>query len=117
MDLKEVIVLEGIDILPDNSGFRVRSHDLHGPLPEILVEESGDTFQDKDRLGKETCKLVAIVRLRDRMTRWLPGEKFLLPTTVDNHATVGFKLGRKTWLDERDDFITEYHNLHGRVIG
>ncbi len=34
MDLKKVVVLDGIDILPD--GFRVRRHDLHGPLPERL---------------------------------------------------------------------------------
>jgi hypothetical protein len=117
MDLKEVIVLDGIDILPDNSGFRVRCHDLHGPLPEIVVKDSGDTFVDKDRLGREACKLVAISRLRDRMTRWLSGGKFLPPTTVDNHATVGFKVGPKTWIVEGDDFITPYHDLHEQVVG
>jgi len=64
MDLKEDIVLDGIEILPDNCGFRVRSHDLYGPLPDIRIKDSGDTFQDKDRLSKAACKLVAIVRLR-----------------------------------------------------
>ena len=49
MDLKEVVVMDGIDILPDNSGFRIRCHDLYGPLPEIVVKDSGDTFLDKDR--------------------------------------------------------------------
>ena len=67
MDLKEVIVLDGIDILSDETGFRVRCYDLYGQLPEIVVHDSGDTFVDKDRLGNETCKLVAIVRLRDEM--------------------------------------------------
>ncbi len=67
MDLKEVIVLDGIDILNNDSGFRVRAHDICGPLPEIVIEDSGDTFQDKDRLSREACKLVAIVRLRDQM--------------------------------------------------
>ncbi len=47
MDLKEVIVLDGIDILP--RGFRIRCHEPHGPLPEIVMEDSGDTFLDKDR--------------------------------------------------------------------
>ena len=79
MDLKEVIVLDGIDILPDKSGFRVRCHDLHGLLPEIVVKDSGDTFQDKDRLGNQACKLIAIVRLRDEMARFLPGCKLLRP--------------------------------------
>jgi len=46
MDLEEVIVLDGIDILPDNSGFRVRCHDPHGPLPSIVTKDSGDTFLD-----------------------------------------------------------------------
>jgi len=73
MDLKEVIILDGIDILPDSSGFRVRSHDLYGPLPEVVVRDSGDTYVDKDRLGNEACKLVAIVRMRDRMVRWFAG--------------------------------------------
>ena len=117
MDLKEVIVLDGIDILPDKSGFRVRCHDLHGPLPEIAIEDSGDTFQDKERLGNQACKLLAIVRLRDQMTRWLPGGKFLLPTTVDSRATVGFRVGPRTWLAEGEDFLAAYHELHRQVVG
>ena len=47
MDLWEVIVLDSIDILPDNSGFRVSSHDLRGALPEIVVKDSDNTFQDR----------------------------------------------------------------------
>jgi hypothetical protein len=117
MDLKEVIVLDGVDILADNSGFRVRCHDLYGQLPEMVVKDSGDTFQDKDGLGNEVCKLVAIVRLRDEMVRWLAGGTFLPPTTVDNRATVGFKVGPKTWLAEGDDYITAYHDLHKQVVG
>ncbi len=116
MDLQEVIVLDGIDILTDNSGFRVRSHDLHGPLPEIVIEDSGDTFPDKDRLGNQACKHLAIVRLRDQMTRWLPGGKCLPPTTVGDNATVGFKLGRKAWLAEGEDFLAAYKELHKQVI-
>ena len=117
MDLKEVIVLDGIDILPDSSGFRVRSHDLYGQLPDMVVKDSGDTFLDKDRLGNETCKLVAIVRLRDEMVRWLAGGKFLQPTTMDNRSTVGFKVGPKTWLAEGEDYLAAYHELHKQVVG
>jgi hypothetical protein len=80
MDLKQILVLDGIDILPD--GFRVHSHDLHGQLPEILMKNSGDTLQDKDRLGHEACKLIAIVKLRDEMVRFLPGCKLLPPTSM-----------------------------------
>ncbi len=117
MDLKEVIVLDGIDILNDNSGFRVRSHDLYGPLPEIVMEDSGDTFLDKDWLGREACKLVAIVRLRDQMRRWMRGGKFLPPTKVGEQASVGFKVGPRTWLAEGEDLLAAYHKLHRQVVG
>ncbi len=117
MDLKEVIVLDGVDILPDQSGFCVRCHDLHGPLPQIVVEDSGDTFLDKDWLGREACKLVAIVQLRDQMTRWMRGGKFLRPTKVGEQATVGFKVGPRTWLAEGKDFLAAYHELHRQVVG
>jgi hypothetical protein len=78
LDLHRILVLDGIDILPD--GFRVRSHDLYGQLPEIAIENSGNTFQDKEALGREACKLLAIVKLRDRMVTWLPESEFLPPT-------------------------------------
>ena len=117
MDLKAVIVLDGIDIPPDSYGFRVRSHDLYGQLPEIVIQDSGDTLVDKDRLGNEARKLVAIVRLRDEMVLWLAGGAFLPPTIVDNLATVGFKVGRRTWLAEGKDFLAAYHELHRQVVG
>jgi hypothetical protein len=117
MDLQEVILLDGIDILPDNSVFRIRCHDTHGPLPEIVVKDSGDTFQDKDRLSTQACKLIAIVRLRDEMRRWLRGGKFLPPTRVGGHATVGFKVGPRTWLAKGEDLLAAYHELHKQVVG
>lgn len=109
--------MDGIAILPDNSGFRVRSHDLLGPLPEIVVKDSGDTFQDKDRLGNQACKLVAVVRLRGEMVRLLPGSKLLPPTSMDGKAVVGLKAGPRSWLAEGEDFLAAYHELHKEVVG
>jgi hypothetical protein len=63
LDLGHILVIDWIDMFPD--GFRLRSHDLHGPLPEVVIANSGDTFQDKDRLGNETFKLLAMVKLRE----------------------------------------------------
>ena len=94
MDLRRIAVLDGIDILPN--GFRIHCHDLHGPLPEIVIKNSGDAFQDKDRLGKEVCKLLAIVRLRDEMVRLLPGSELLPPTRMDDRAVVGLQAPPKT---------------------
>lgn len=117
VDLKEVIILDGIDILPDQSGFRIRSHDLHGPLPEIVVKDSGDTFQDKDRLGNRACWLAAIVRLRNEMARFLPGCKLLPSKSMDGKAIAGLKVGPRTWLEEGEDFLEAYHELHRQVVG
>jgi hypothetical protein len=45
MDLGQILVLDGIDILPD--GFRVPCHDLIGQLPEIIDKNSGDRFTQR----------------------------------------------------------------------
>ena len=115
MDLKEILILDSIDILPD--GFRIRCHDLHGQLPEIVMQNSGDTFQDKDRLGDEVCKLIAIIRLREEMVLFLPGCTLLPPTRMDGKAIVGLQAKPLTWIAEGKDFLEAYHELHSQIIG
>ncbi|MBN1568332.1 MAG: hypothetical protein JXA73_10840 [Acidobacteria bacterium] len=115
MDLRRILVLDSIDIQPN--GFRIHSHDLHGQLPEISIENSGDTFQDKDRLGNEVCKLVAMVKLRDEMVRFLPGCRLLPPTSMDGRAIVGLQAKPRTWIGEGKDFLDAYHELHRQVVG
>ena len=117
IDLKEIVVLDGIDILPDDCGFRVRSHDLHGQLPEIVIRDSANKFQDKERLNVAACKLIAIVKVRQRMRRWMRGGRFLLPTKMGDQAMVGFRVGVWTWLVEGEDFLTAYLELHEKVVG
>ena len=115
MDLHRIIVLDGIDIVPN--GFRVRCHDLHGQLPEIVINNCGNTFEDKDRLANETCKLIAVSRLRDRMVRFLPRCRFLKPTHMDGKAVVGMRAGPLTRIGEGVDYITAYYELHRQVLG
>jgi hypothetical protein len=103
MDLKEILVLDSIDIAPD--GFRVRSHDLHGPLPEIVIKNSGDTLQDKDRLGNETYKLIAILKLRKWSAFW-PGCKLISRTSVDGKVIVGLRAKPMTLILEGENFIS-----------
>ena len=117
IDLKEIVVLDGIDILSDQSGFRIRSHDLHGQLPEIVIKDSGNTFPDKEDLAGEACKLIAIVGLRKQMRRWMRGGRFLRPTKMDDQAVVGFRVEPWTWMAEGKDFLVAYHALHKRVVG
>jgi hypothetical protein len=114
IDLKEILVLDGIDFPPD--GFRVRSHDLHGQLPEIGIKNSGDTLQDNDRFSNEVCKLIAIVKLRDEMVRFLPGCKFLPPTSMDGKAIVGLQAKPKTWIADGQNSLAVYYELRRQVV-
>ncbi len=94
-----------------------KTPDLHGPLPEIVIRDSGDTFLDKDRLGNAACKLISIVHLREEMIRCVPGSRFLPPTTVGGKAVVGMIKRRETWMAEGTDFLEAYHQLHDQVVG
>jgi len=76
-------------MLPD--GFRIRCHDLHDRLPTTEIKNSGDNFQDQERLGLAVCKLTVILKLRDEMIRFLPGAKFLTPTSMDGKPIVGLR--------------------------
>src|SRR5438552_14838760 len=42
--LKQIVVLDGIERVGEPPGFRIRSHDLHGPLPEVVVRDTGCRF-------------------------------------------------------------------------
>ena len=110
-----MLVLDGIDIQPE--GFRIKSHDLYGLLPELLFRNSVNTFRDNDRLENKACKLIAIVKLRDEMVRLPPGGKLLLPTSMDGNAIVGLQAKPLTWIAEGRDFLAAYHELRRRVVG
>lgn len=91
IDLKEILVLDGIDILPDLPGFRIRSHDLYGPLPDILIHDTGDRYPVLDRIANEAAKLIAMVRVRNDLAGIFRGCKFLLPTSTGERALVGLR--------------------------
>jgi hypothetical protein len=101
-------------LFPDR--FRSRSHDLHGQLPMISMKNNGDPFRDKDRLGNEVCTLIAIVKLRDEMTRFLSVAR-MLPMRIDGTVIVGLQAEPRTWIGEGGDFHAAYHDLHRQVVG
>jgi hypothetical protein len=82
-----------------------------------VIQNSGDTFKDKDQLTNATCNLIAIVKMRDRMVRFLPGGKFMPPTSMDGNSVTGFQSKPLTWLGEGKDFLEAYHALHEQVVG
>ena len=67
INLKEMLVLDGIDRLPNAPGFHIRSHDLSGPLPDILIKDTGDRYSILDRIENETARLIAVVRVRQEL--------------------------------------------------
>lgn len=72
IDLKRILVLDGIDQREQPPGFRIRSHDLYGPLPEIIIEETRDRYQVLDDIQRETAKLCAMIRVRDDLVAMFP---------------------------------------------
>lgn len=82
-----------------------------------MVRSSGDSFKDKEALGREACKLTAIVRLRDELLRFLPGAELLPPTTMDAGMVVGLRVGARAWLAEGKDFLAAYQGLHREAVG
>ncbi len=101
VELKEIIALDAIDLLPEQSSIRVRSHDLHGPLPEILIQvEAADRLGTLDRLGREAAKLWAISRLRRGLEEAFSGSTFLPPTTLDGKCVAGLQWHGRTVLAE-----------------
>ena len=92
IDLKDVIVFDGVDQFPGNR-FRIRSHDLYGPLPEIEIEENGDRLKVVDDIHNETAELSAIHGLRKELVEMFEDATFLEPTLVDQTAVVGISYG------------------------
>jgi hypothetical protein len=111
IDWKEILVLDGIDKLEDPIGFRIRSHDLYGPLPDIVLEDTLDRYPVLDSITRETAKLIAMVRIRQDLRGMFRDCSFLLPTSTDNGSVVGIRFRGKTVLAEAPSHWEAYHQL------
>jgi hypothetical protein len=80
IDLKEILVLDGIDQLSDPRGFHIRSHDLYGPLPDIQITDTADRYPVFEAIEREAAKLIAILRARKNLAEMFPGCELLLPS-------------------------------------
>lgn len=83
IDLKIILILDGIDQLEDLPGFRIRFHDPYSPFPDILIHDTGDRYPVLDRIQHETAKLTAMVRVRQQLYEMFRGCRFLLPTSTN----------------------------------
>jgi hypothetical protein len=115
--LKEIVSLDRIELLPEQSSIKVRSHDLHGPLPEITIPvDPSDRLGAFDLLGREAVKLCAISRLRRELEEAFSGATFLPPTRVDSKCVAGLQWHGRTVLTEAEDFVQAYHRLWKRTV-
>src|SRR5438876_12445350 len=81
--LKQIVVLDEIERVAEPPGFRIRSHDLHGPLPEIVVHDTGDRTEILDAISREAAKLNAIARHREELAGMCPSCRFLPHEMLD----------------------------------
>jgi hypothetical protein len=79
VDLDTRIFLDAID--PASCGYRIRCHDQHGKLPEILIPEDEDTFATLQKVRHSACKLSAMARIRDEIARTRPEIQFVSEVT------------------------------------
>ena len=117
VELKEVIALDAIDLLPEQSSIKIRSHDLHGPLPEILIQvDPADRLGTFDRVEREAVKLCTISRLRRDLVEAFSGAFFLPPTRLDGRCVAGLQWEGRTVLAVGSDFVEAYHRLWRRAV-
>jgi len=104
-------------LLPDNSSIKVRSNDLHGPLPEISIHvDPADRLGTFDRLGREAVKLCTISRLRQELEEAFSGASFLPPTRLDDRCVAGLHWEGRTFLAVGSAFVEAYHWLWRRAV-
>ncbi len=112
------MVLDGVDPLHDQQRYRIRSHDLYGPLPTIEIEDDGDRLKVVSDIRNEAAKLSAIHGLRRELLEMFEDATFLEPTLVDEVAVVGISYGNGeyTTMAEGASFLDAYHKLREKVI-
>jgi hypothetical protein len=117
VELKEIVALDEIDLLPDTSSIKVRSHDLHGPLPEIILQvDPTDRLGAFEALGREVVKLCVISRLRWELEEAFSGASFLPPTRMDDKSVAGLQWHGRTVLAEGEDFVRAHHRLWRHAV-
>ena len=114
--LEQIIVLDAIDLVTEPPGFRIRSHDLHGPLPEVVVRDTGDRTAILDDISTEAAKLNAIARHREELAAAYPGCQFLPHKVLDHRVVVGLQAEGRTILAEAPTIWQAYLNLRQKVL-
>jgi hypothetical protein len=116
IDVHVVIVLDAIIPVTDLLGFLIQSHDFHGPLPGVRLEDNENRLQLLDSVAAEAAKLTAVAKVRDDLAAIFPGCAFLPHTLLDSGVLVGLSFNRRTILAEAPSFWEAYHRLVRKCV-
>jgi hypothetical protein len=106
VELKEIAALDATELLPEKSSIKICSHELHGPLPEIIAQvDPADRLGTFDAMRREAVKLCVISRLRRELVEAFSGASFLPPTRMDDKCVAGLQWHGRTVLTEAADFV------------
>ena len=114
--LKRIVALDCIERTTDPLGFRIRSHDLYGDLPEIFISDNGDRTFILQEILREAAKTCAIAGHRADLASWCPGCRFLPHTVLQDKVLVGIQAGVKILLAESASFWEAYLNLEEKAL-
>ena len=88
------IILDGVDRLPE--GYRIRSHDSYGFLPNIEIDSTHNIERVLDRICLSTARLGATVRFRCELATQAHDCQFIIPTSTGKVTMVGIRTGGRT---------------------
>jgi len=88
------IILDGVDRLPE--GYRIRSHDSYGFLPNIEIDSTHNIERVLDRICLSTARLGATVRFRCELATQAHDCQFIIPTSTGKVTVVGICTEGKT---------------------
>jgi hypothetical protein len=107
------ITVDDVDRLPE--GYRIRSHDSYGPLPDIEIESTHNLEQVLDRICLSTARLGATVRFRCDLATLAPDCQFIIPTSNGKITEVGICTGGRTVRANGENACQAYQKLNGKM--
>ena len=107
------IILDGIDKLPE--GYRIRSHDFYGSLPDIEIDSTHNMERVLDRISLSTARLGATVRFRCKLATQVPDCQFIIPTLKGKVTVVGLCTGGRTVRAKGVNACQAYQKLNRKM--
>lgn len=111
--LRVIIILDGVDRLPE--GYRIRSHDFYGPLPDIEIDSTHNVEHVLDRICLSTARLEATVRFRRELATQAHDCQFIIPISTGKVTVVGICTEGRTVRAKGCNACLAYQRLNKKV--